>query len=378
VVAGDFDSRFRDALRRRLYPRAPLHLKQIAHGIGRSENTVARWWRGETRILADDLYRLAEFFLERDDRAFLSEIFGDLVPGAALPEDLAASLLSLVRVAFAESRNGRAASRELSTWVNADGAVIPAPAGHAAYVRDALQLPGIGGDLAAYAMRVLGWIALTERDAGVTICHDGRRVAPLAAERIGIWLEDNADRIGRVKRGVLMDGLLVEGHHATASEAAMAIGRVASIVKIARRTWSVRPLPLDSIADARLNALLEAFHREPAHLVHAAAAMGAFTTSSLFGVNGDNVTSHCVGTDLGFDPRMVEGLNVLARPDTEYALMLQARVLKARREGPIYNELCGTIDAFNVRYLNLALPEAGQNGRVLTSSLVLERDLIAA
>jgi hypothetical protein len=75
---------------------------------------------------------------------------------------------------------------------------------------------------------------------------------------------------------------------------------------------------------------------------------------------------------------MVEGLNVLARPDTEYALMLQARVLKARRDGPIYNELCGTIDAFNVRYLNLALPEAGPNGRVVTSSVVLERDLIAA
>ena len=378
MVAGDFDSRFRDALRRRLYPRAPLHLKQIAHGVGRSENTVARWWRGETRILADDLYRLAEFFLERDDRSFLSEIFGDLVPGEALPDDLAASLLSLVRTAFAESRSGHVSAREIASWVNAEGAVIPAPAGHAAYVRDALQLPGVGGDLAAYAMRVLGWIALTERDSSVAVCHDGRRVAPLAAERIGLWLEGNAERIGRVKRGVLMDGLLVEAHHGSAGEAAMAIGRVASIVKIARRTWTVRPLPLDKIADPRLKALLDAYRREPSHLVHAAAAMGAFTTSSLFGVNGDDVTSHCVGTDLGFDPSMVEGLNVLARPDTEYALMLQARVLKARREGPVYNELCGTIDAFNVRYLNLALPEAGPHGRVVTSSVVLERDLIAA
>jgi hypothetical protein len=53
-------------------------------------------------------------------------------------------------------------------------------------------------------------------------------------------------------------------------------------------------------------------------------------------------------------------------------------VLKARREGPVYNELRGTIDAFNVRYLNLALPEAGPHGRVVTSSVVLERDLIAA
>ena len=377
-MAGDFESRFRDALRRRLYPHAPLHLKQIARGIGRAENTVARWWRGETRILADDLHRLAEFFLERGDREFLPEIFADLIPATALPDELATSVLSLVRTALTESGAARASSRERMSWFNADGAILSAPAGHDAYVREALQLPGIGGDPAAYAMRVLGWIALSEDAGAVAIRHDGRRVAPLAAERIGLWLEENAARIGRVKRGVLMDGLLVEAHHGSALEAANAIGSVASIVKITRRTWSVRPLPLDSVADARLKALLVAYHRQPAQLVHAAAAMGAFTTSSLFGVSGDEVTSHCVGTDLGFDPRMVEGLNVLARPDTEYALMLQARVLKARREGPIYNELRGTIDAFNVRYLNLALPEAGPNGRVLTSSVVLERELIAA
>jgi len=377
-VAGDFDSRFRDALRRRLYPHAPLHLKQIAHAIGRSENTVARWWRGETRILADDLHRLAEFFLERGDRAFLSEIFADFVPATALPDDLAASVLSLVRAALAESNGARAGGHDRLSWFNADGAIIAAPSGHDAYVRAALQLPGVGGDPAAYAMRVLGWIALTEHAGRVAIRHDGRRVAPLAAERIGLWLEENAARIGRVKRGVLMDGLLVEAHHGSAYEAANAIGRVASIVKITRRTWSVRPLALESITDARLKALLDAYRRQPAQLVHAAAAMGAFTTSSLFGISGDEVTLHCVGTDLGFDPRMVEGLNVLARPDTEYALMLQARVLKARREGPIYNELRGTIDAFNVRYLNLALPEAGPNGRVVTSSVVLERELIAA
>ncbi len=378
-MAGDFESRFREALRRRLYPQAPLHLKQIARAIGRSENTVARWWRGETRILADDLYRLTEFLVSRGDREFLTEIFADLIPTAASPDDLAQSVLSLVRTALTGVPPEGGTSRETQTWFNADGEIVPAPAGHANYVRNALRLPGAGGDIAAYAMRVLGWIALTERTSGnVFIRHDGRRVAPLAAERICAWLEDRADRIAQVKRGILMDGLWVEARHGGAREAAMAIGKVASIVRITRRPWMVRRLPLDEVADARLKALLAAYHQQPAELIRAAAAMGAFTTSSLFGVNGNEVVSHCVGTDLGFDPRMVEGLNVLARPDTEYALLLQARILASRRDGPIYNEMYGTIDAYNVRYLNLTLPEAGPNGRVLTSSVVLEREQIAA
>ncbi|MDE2229550.1 MAG: helix-turn-helix transcriptional regulator, partial [Alphaproteobacteria bacterium] len=62
---GDFQSNFQEALRRRLFPNAPLHLKQIAGAIGRSENTVARWWRGETRIAGEDLYRIARFLADR-------------------------------------------------------------------------------------------------------------------------------------------------------------------------------------------------------------------------------------------------------------------------------------------------------------------------
>lgn len=106
--------------------------------------------------------------------------------------------------------------------------------------------------------------------------------------------------------------------------------------------------------------------------------MGAFTTSNLLGVSGNDVISHHIGTNLGFDPSDFEGLNVLSRPDTDYALMLQARVLRTRREGANYNELTGTIDDKYVRYLNLALPEPGPMGRVLTSTVILELERIAA
>ncbi|MDE2230327.1 MAG: hypothetical protein KGL11_14965, partial [Alphaproteobacteria bacterium] len=72
------------------------------------------------------------------------------------------------------------------------------------------------------------------------------------------------------------------------------------------------------------------------------------------------------------------GMNVLARADTDYATMVHARILRTRREGPNYNELVGTIDDRHVRYLNLALPEPGPQGRVLTSTVMLELERVDA
>lgn len=375
----DFQVRFREALRRRLYPHAPLHLKQVARAIGRSENTVTRWWRGETRILAEDLYRLAEFIVGRGDRKFLQEIFFDLLPQEAPSDDLAALVLTLVRGALSTSSREGGGGRDSYSWFTANGEKVAAPNGHADYARSALQLPAGAGDIATYAMRVLGWIALTERADGVLVIrHDGRRVSPLAAERICEWLEDRAEQLMHVRRSVLIEGQWVEAYHQGARAAATAVAKVAFIVHVPRRPWMVKPLLLDRVTDSRLMALLQVQQQEPDKLVRAAAAMGAFTTSSLFGVDGDNVISHHVATDFGFDPRTVEGLNVLSRADTDYALMLHARILGAKRDGASYNELAGTIEDCYVRYLNLTLPEPGPGGRVLTSSVVLEREQLAA
>jgi len=379
AVTRDFEARFREALRKRLYPQTPLHLKQIARAIGRSENTVARWWRGETRILAIDLYRLAQFLVGRGDREFLQDIFLDLVPVAALPDNLTKSVLELVRQALDAAGRTGDVGPEAHSWLLPNGDMVAAATGHANYVHGALRIPSTSGDLAAYAMRVLGWVAVTERaDHVVVIRHDGRRIAPIAAERICEWLEDRAETIVRVCRNIHMDGAWIAASHEGARAAATAIAKAAFIVRVPRRPWVVKPLPLDDVTDARLKALLEVHRQQPEELVRAAASMGAFTTSSLFGIRGNDVVSHYVGTDLGFDPRSVEGFNVLSRPDTEYAVMLQARILRTKREGAAYNELSGTIDAFNVRYLNLTLPEPGANGRVLTSSVVIERERIAA
>jgi len=59
-------------------------------------------------------------------------------------------------------------------------------------------------------------------------------------------------------------------------------------------------------------------------------------------------------------------------------MMVHARILRTRRDGPNYNELIGTIDDRHVRYLNLALPEPGPQGRVLTSTVMLECERVSA
>jgi transcriptional regulator with XRE-family HTH domain len=379
----DFQARLRDALRRRLYPNAPLHLKEIAGAIGRSENSLTRWWRGETGIRGEDLQRIARFFMRRGDAGFLRDVFGDLIAADAPLAAVEAAVIALVRDALS---NGAFAGRgkdpfanDEHFWFTADGSIQSSPTGHVDYVRRTLRIPERAGDLTAYATRVLGWIALTERGDGlVVVRHDGRRVGALAAEQVCGWLEDRADRISHVRRSVHIDGAWVEAHHASARAAVAAIAKVAFIVRLPRRQWRVDQLPLDAIGDPRLGGLLQAYREAPHRIIHAAAGTGAFTTSSVFGIKGDDVVSHHVATGFGFDTTSVEGLNVLSRPDTDYALMVQARILRTRREGPTYYELAGTIDDTYVRYYNLALPEPGPEGRVLTSTVMLELERFAA
>ncbi|MGH6977498.1 MAG: hypothetical protein ACREED_10775 [Stellaceae bacterium] len=61
-------------------------------------------------------------------------------------------------------------------------------------------------------------------------------------------------------------------------------------------------------------------------------------------------------------------------------MMVHAQILRTRHEGPNYNEVIGTIDDRHVRYLNLALPEPGPGpqGRVLTSTVMLECERVSA
>jgi transcriptional regulator with XRE-family HTH domain len=378
-VQDDFETRFADALRRRLWPNASLYIKQIASGVGRSENSISRWLRGETHVSARDLFRIARFFARRGDRKFLYEIFEEMLSLPNVPAELERRIMELLRAVLDQAGHAREPGHELEFWCTDVGKFARCTQGHAEYVQRALRLPGEVGDLIDHATGLLGWIAITSRaDGVVTIRHDGKRVTRSAAERACHWLEEHSDQIQFVRRVIRVERKWIETLHANATLAAEAIAKVAYIIRLPRRRWEVTPLRLEAVNDGRLVELLRVYRQSPEHLIHAAASTGAFTTSNVLGVDGENVVLHHIATAFGWNPRVIEGYNVLSRPDTDYALMVRDRILRTRRDGANYNALVGTIEDHNVRYLNLALPEPGPKGRVLTSSVLLEAERIVA
>jgi hypothetical protein len=259
--------------------------------------------------------------------------------------------------------------------------MVPAPQGHASYAARVLRLPPTGpADPVEAALRLRGWIAVAIRpNDAVVVRHDGRKIAVRAVERVCDWLVENVDPTALVTRAIHVDGGWVESEPEPPASVIAAIEQAALIFARPRRPWIIKRLSIDTVEDARLQELLRISRREPDKIIHAAAMIGALTTSSVVRVVGDNVIVHYVATAFDASHRATEGRNVLARPDTDYALMIRSRMLLTSREGPTYHELSGTVDNKYVRYLNLALPEAAPGNRVLTSSVLLEeQDLTEA
>jgi transcriptional regulator with XRE-family HTH domain len=369
-----FQRRFAEALRVRLYPNSTLRLKQLAAGINRSEHSISRWWHGESRPLAEDIDRMAVFFAKQGDRNFLADVFGE---AKSKPETVSNErMIEFFRKLMADAAEGVAAkdgTHGSELWCDADGNLALAPLGHAKYVASVLGMP-MSGDLVRYAASVLGWIAVTiQPDDAVAIHHDGRRIAPLAAERACEWLKSKRDTTPLVKRIIQVEGRWIDAYHDTPELAAVALAKIACIVRTPRRQWKVTQLSLDKVEHPRLRRLLRIHHEAPDKIIHAAADMGAFTVSGVFSVDGEDVVSHHVPTEFhDLDPRLIEGKNVLSRADTDYALMIRARLINAKSEGATYHDLSGSVNNFNVHYRSLALAEPGLHGRVLSSTVVLD------
>lgn len=57
-----FLDRARNAVARRMHPHTGLHAKQLAHALGKSEDTALRMIRGEAHLSAADVYGLMRLF----------------------------------------------------------------------------------------------------------------------------------------------------------------------------------------------------------------------------------------------------------------------------------------------------------------------------
>lgn len=66
-----FLDRARVALQRRLFPHTAMRVKQLAHALGKSEDTAERLVRGEAQLSAVDVYSLMRLF----GPSFIAEIY---------------------------------------------------------------------------------------------------------------------------------------------------------------------------------------------------------------------------------------------------------------------------------------------------------------
>jgi transcriptional regulator with XRE-family HTH domain len=375
-ILANFHNRFSAALLRRIYPNAALHLKQLAYELDIPERTLRRWWRGESELLARDLERIALYFADRDDRAFLREVFNGALFERAISADRD-ELIRLLRATLTAVHSENGVQREMVAWVTDLGMVVPAPYGQEVYVRQALRLPRDAGNLIRYATEMLGWVAINlEGDGTLVARHDGRHVAPLAAESLSDWLARRPE-VERVVRLVQIDGELLTARHDSVELAIEALQRIAFIVRRPRQEWEVKRVSPDSVTNARLRRLLRIYHESPDQVIPAAVESGALTDSSLFAINGENVMCLFVPPRYLISQQSVEGQNIMSMPDTAYAMMARSRFLTAMQEGPVYCELTGTVNNEYLHYLNLAIPVSGTHSKLISSSVILEHEILS-
>ncbi len=350
-----FEQRFAAALRRRLFPNTALRLKQMAHDLGYSDDTVQRWVRGEHRVYAGAAEDVDRYFTQRHrDGNFLREI------------------LDLRRI---EPRSREA---DLCLWI-AEGAIHHAPAGHALFARMALGLsPGIEQDLVRYAVGNLGWIACTARpDRRFEFRYSPRTIDPQAARRLRDWLLTEGRDLTEIRAVPLALGGWSEAPPLSVSETIRLLDRWAvraSLVHtLGEANWTIVRESFDSGGQAGLGRFLSALGQADDPMA-ACVRTGRLGTSSLLWIKGDSeVVSLYIGKDLGLPIDRFAYRNVLDRDDTRYAALVYQHVTECVREGPTFYHLEIDIAGRRRRYRRLAVPfDAGDRKMVMTTVQLLE------
>ncbi len=167
------------AVRKRCSTATGRTVKMLAAGIGASPDAVQQWMSGRAKVPAWAIAAMARWF---GDGQFLGDVFGS---GASTTPTPVAP-----------------AGGDLCLWISPAGTLHHAPLGHSQFVTAALGADGIPGDIAAHAIRMRGWIAVTLRpDGHMTLRLAASRARPAAMQRALSMLAE--------PRG-LMAGLVVE------------------------------------------------------------------------------------------------------------------------------------------------------------------------
>ena len=346
-----FEQRFAEALRRRLYPNSALRVKQMAHELGYSEDTIARWLRGDHRVFAGAAEDVDRYFAERHaDPNFLREV------------------LNLQRL---ESTRRDA---DLCLWFTED-ALHRAPAGHSLFARDALGLSaGIDQDLVRYAVSNLGWVAGTARaDGRFVFRYAPKTVDPQTARRLRDWLLSEGRDLSEVRATPLTATGWGEERVMSVSEAVRFLNR-----------WAVRLRMNDLLGEANWTVVREdpygadlpQFRAMLAAQDKMAACLegGRLGSSSLLWLkNETDLVSLYIGEDLGLPVDRFACRHVLDRDDPRYAALVYHHVLESAQVGPTLYRLEIEIAGRRRHYRRLALPfRQGDRRMILSTSQLLE------
>ncbi len=338
------------ALRRRL--NTGFTGKMLAKSVGVHPDSVMNWLHGRVTMDGVAVAAVNAFFMAHGDYGFLSEIYGE---AAIRPRDAAPF------------------PADLCLWFTDGGAVHEAPTGHARFVQDALDVSAAPDDLASYAIRNLGWIECLVRTDGRTRLRYALFVAdPKAATRARDWLLSAGQYATSIEIAVWRDGEWEHLWPAGILDAARILDRASvatSLDRIAERDWTVERLNVEGIEFPGLAKVVGKVKRgaEPLKTI---AGLGLMDTSSLFAVDGGNVTSLWIGPTLGLPNEEFVGRNVLDRSDRNYAALIHCHVLQAISEGPTFYRLNIEITGRKRHYERVAFPQ-GRN-LVVTSTRLLE------
>lgn len=354
IFVADRDS-FRErqgaALRRRLS--TGVTGKMLAKSIGVHPDSIMNWLHGRVTMDGVAVAAVNAYFMARGDYGFLSELYGEAT--ALRP------------------RGPSSFPADLCLWFTDGGAVHEAPAGHARFVQDALNVSATPEDLASYAIRNLGWIEGLVRSDGRTRLRYALLVAdPKAATRARDWLLSAGQYATEIEIAVWRDGEWEHLSPAGILDAARILERASiatSLDRIAERDWTVERLSVEGIKFPGLARVVSSV-KQGAEPLKTIARLGLMDTSSLFAVDGGNVTSLWIGQTLGLPNKDFVGRNVLDRSDHNYAALIHCHVLQAIGEGTTFYRLNIEITGRKRHYERVAFPQ-GPN-LVVTSTRLLE------
>ncbi len=341
MTADSAQLRLARALAPRVGPGTGTSYKTLARAIARSEGSIIAYARAERAASVDTVDAMAKFFAQRHgDTQFLPEVFGRAAAGPA----------------------------DICLWATDDGALSAAPRGPAEFVRSSLALDtGVTFDAVAYAVRMLGWVAVTLRpDGSVSIRRHLTQSCPEAAARIAAWLVDQ----GRGFTAIGIDSLQGEtwtsrGYDTVRAAVAALTTPVPAVAEQISTGISTARLALDSITDPAQAALLRRWDGSSTGLEAMLAAVehaGAMARASILRADDDGwtVLSAGAGTHLRRD---LSGRPLRVMRDQNYVDVVDRQLGAARVEGqPRLDDLRITAAGDAGAYRRLALPVTGLDG----------------